>query len=470
MANVYATKSGNWSDTTVWNTGGALPTTADDVFANGFTVTIDVNATVLTIRNTSLASPVIVAGGTFVPANQTILTCTATTGVVASSTCYACSLTTGQTCTLNANIAGGSAAGGAVRNNGGGTLLVNGNSIGSSTFNNSSGIINSSTGTITITGNATGGVAGSNTVGLNNAGIENVTGGTINLIGNCFGGNSGAWRAPGIFNLGLGAVNIAGVVQGVFIPYGVNNASLGTINVVGSVLGTVNDSRSGGILNESAGAVNIIGNCTAPGLGPSVVNSTAGTINITGNCTTTGSNVAVVNNGAGILNHVGIAQASVSSSAIGSGSNTQVTVLTGPFLCASNGVQACVAQRWRLNAATTSTYLEVQTNNLAIKRNLYTAESVGGNPAESDVRKNVLYGPSNQLAGTCTIPPTETVQIGVPVDDTFGTRQPTIDGADVWNSPVPNPVVPGSVWEKILSLATTASVGDQIAAMKQASD
>ena len=42
MANVYAVKSGNWSDTTVWNTS-ALPTSADDVYANNKSVNIDIN-------------------------------------------------------------------------------------------------------------------------------------------------------------------------------------------------------------------------------------------------------------------------------------------------------------------------------------------------------------------------------------------------------------------------------------------
>lgn len=49
MANVYAVKTGNWSDTTVWNTG-QLPTSSDDVYANGYSVTIDTNVSVRSIR------------------------------------------------------------------------------------------------------------------------------------------------------------------------------------------------------------------------------------------------------------------------------------------------------------------------------------------------------------------------------------------------------------------------------------
>lgn len=60
MAVRYATKTGNWSDTTLWD-NGALPVAGDDVYSNGFTVTIDQNVSGLSsIRNT--ASPVIVPG------------------------------------------------------------------------------------------------------------------------------------------------------------------------------------------------------------------------------------------------------------------------------------------------------------------------------------------------------------------------------------------------------------------------
>jgi hypothetical protein len=443
MANVYAVKDGNWSDPTVWD-GGTLPTAADDVWANGFTITIDVNATVLSIRNTDLATPIVInTGGTFIPVDENILTCTATTGVVASSTCYTCNLTTEETCTLNANILGGSAAGGAVRNNGEGTLLINGNSNGSNTFNNSSGVINSSTGTITITGNVRGGTI-SGPGFINNAGVENIVAGTINLIGNSLGGNSGGPRTPGIYNLGSGTVNVTGVVQGFFIAYGVENTSLGTVNIVGSLLGTQLDTRSGGAFNGGIGTINIVGDCTAPGAGP-----------------------AAVNNGTGVLNHVGIIQSSVSRPAIESGGASQITILTGPFLCASNGVQACIARRWRLNASTFQTYIEVQTNDLAIKRNLYTAESVGGNPLARDVRLGVEYGPNgDDLVGTCIIPPNTAVRAGVAVDDTVGVGDFSANAEEFWDTLVEDLEdggVEGSVGKLMSQISTTQLVGEYLA-------
>jgi hypothetical protein len=71
MAIVYAVKTGNWSDTTVWNTG-ALPTSADDVYPNTFTVTINQNITVASLQN--LATTGVSAGGQFRPlGNYTIV-------------------------------------------------------------------------------------------------------------------------------------------------------------------------------------------------------------------------------------------------------------------------------------------------------------------------------------------------------------------------------------------------------------
>jgi hypothetical protein len=51
MADRYAVANGNWSDTATWD-GGTLPGASDDVYADGFTVTIDQDVTVLSIRTT----------------------------------------------------------------------------------------------------------------------------------------------------------------------------------------------------------------------------------------------------------------------------------------------------------------------------------------------------------------------------------------------------------------------------------
>lgn len=51
MATRFAVATGNFSNTAIWD-NGAVPTSSDDVFSNGFTVTINGSYTVQTIRNT----------------------------------------------------------------------------------------------------------------------------------------------------------------------------------------------------------------------------------------------------------------------------------------------------------------------------------------------------------------------------------------------------------------------------------
>ena len=51
MAIRYAVQTGNWSDTATWD-GGTIPGAGDDVYADGFTVTIDIlNITVSSLNN-----------------------------------------------------------------------------------------------------------------------------------------------------------------------------------------------------------------------------------------------------------------------------------------------------------------------------------------------------------------------------------------------------------------------------------
>lgn len=62
MAERYAVSNGNWSNTATWN-GGTLPGIYDDVYANGYIVTIDQDVTCTTLNTRSGTVPV--GGGTF---------------------------------------------------------------------------------------------------------------------------------------------------------------------------------------------------------------------------------------------------------------------------------------------------------------------------------------------------------------------------------------------------------------------
>lgn len=84
---------------------------------------------------------------------------------------------------------------------------------------------------------------------------------------------------------------------------------------------------------------------------------------------------------------------------------------------------------WRWSTTAPATYYQVRTASTGVIRSLYTADSVGGNPAVSNVRSGTVYGPAGELTGTCAVPGASSVLSGVPVDNTTGTV--TITAADI---------------------------------------
>ena len=320
MAIVRAVKTGNWSDTTVWNTG-ALPTSSDDVYSNTFTVTIDTSPTVLSINNGSATG--VTAGGLFVPTNGITLTCPGNglVGGTSSSRLFVSSLGIGNACTIVANV-------------------------------------------VCSDGPTYNGV------------VSNDSTGTVNITGNLSQGATGAAR------------------------YTVANNSTGTINITGSVTGA-----------SSGNAANI-----------TVVNSSSGTINITGSCASGAVGGAVSNVTVGAVNIVGQLQATNGVPAFQSSQASATNILTGPFIVSPNGTHAVYAARWFWqNTSPPATYYQIRSANLATIRPLYTADSVGGNPAASNVRSGTVYGPNSELTGTCAVPGAASVVVGTPVDATVGT-------------------------------------------------
>ena len=174
----YTAASGNWSTAANWN-GGTLPTSADDVYADGKAVVIDTNVTVLSIRTTQRSGGTV--GGTFtISAAGITVTCTSS-GILSATSGGALLITaTTGTTTLNSNLTGG-----ATNNfiactlSGATTLNITGNLL-SGIATNTHGLSVSSTSIITITGNVTGGSSTGNAVLITSAATITVTG---NLIG-----------------------------------------------------------------------------------------------------------------------------------------------------------------------------------------------------------------------------------------------------------------------------------------------
>ena len=79
MAERWAVKNGNWSDTTVWD-GGTLPGVGDDVHANTYTVTINGDYTCVALHTDAGATAA--AGGLFQTSGAISITANTTAGAV----------------------------------------------------------------------------------------------------------------------------------------------------------------------------------------------------------------------------------------------------------------------------------------------------------------------------------------------------------------------------------------------------
>lgn len=341
MANVFATKNGNWSDTTLWNTVG-LPTTGDDVFTNTFTVVADISATVLSIRNSG-ASGITTGGSISITDASNGITLTTTSGTgfgVRDNNLIISSINSGNISTLSGALTFISGAGTAtgIAHSGSGELRLNGtlnaalsastaaivntgigtfrhtgsfvSASGWGVFNNSSGtvflntdalsvgrlVLNGSTGTVNLTGNY-------RSSGFTDPLIRNTSSGTINIFGNCTGNTNNAGSNNGINNESTGVINITGTCSAGnqnTSDVAVNNAAGGTINIVGTCVG----SAGWAVRNSGTGTINITGDCLRSGSTAAAVgNISSGIINITGTCSgdTVAPIGAVINSGIGTV-------------------------------------------------------------------------------------------------------------------------------------------------------------------------
>ena len=337
MAIRYAVATGNWSSTATWN-GGTLPTSADDVYSNTFTVTIDVSPTVLSISNAA-ATGVTIGGSFVISANGITLVANLSPSSLAL---LSVTIAAGSSCAIVGSINSG-ANGSGVTLSGAGTLSITAVNVYGGTGNNAGAVINASSGVVNVT---VSGVVQGGSNSANGSGIYNNGGGTINITGTVVGG-SGA------------------------VGYGFINASSGTIN------------------------------------------------------------------------HIGTAQASATTAAIGPGSSSQITTLTGPLLstttaqgtAAASGVNPCIASRWfpRETALSTFSYTmrgETVSGGIRPERVMYLPDAyASGQPNTANVRSGTVYGPGSVYTGTCAVPGASSVLSGVAVDNTTGTA--TISAASI---------------------------------------
>lgn len=247
--------------------------------------------------------------------------------------------------------------------------------------------------------------------------------------------NANGATAGGNFELTDGVTVTANIHMGSTVAC-VRNNTTGTAYTVGTVT-TAGGNATRALELSGNGTLAHTGNVyggTGSGSGLGCSNTSAsGTLSIVGTVFGGTQNAAAygaVNNttGTGVLSVNGPCIAGTAP-AIGTGAGgTQVTLLSGPFLITSSAAAVC-AISWRWLSGSGATYIDVPTQDLSENRRLYTADSVGGNPAASNVRYGTTYGPANELTGTAHIPAAASVLYGVPVDAATGTA--TISAADI---------------------------------------
>jgi len=211
MAIKFPLANGNWSNAANWN-DGTLPDVGDDVHADGKTVTIDQDITVLSIRTTQRSGGT--AGGTFnISGNNRNITCNIFGGTTICLTLSgsghniignvtggtganigAITLGVGDNCTIIGNILSGGISSQGLRYVGTifPTLNIIGNCIGTS---GGSAVVWAGTGTLFHTGNFLGSDIFANDLAIS------VSNGVCNTVGSAIGGNLS--NAITISNIGI---------------------------------------------------------------------------------------------------------------------------------------------------------------------------------------------------------------------------------------------------------------------------
>ena len=438
MAVRYPIISGNWSNALIWN-GGTLPTSADDVYANGFTVTIDQNITVLSLRNTA-QSPA-VAGGGFLLSGTYTINATSAAGLTAGN---AILLTyTGTGSVINATINGSLTTNiNTIRHNSTGNLTINGDVL--NTVTTSIDVITTtSTGTLNINGNILGNGRGNNIV------ISSIC--TVNIVGNVT-RNSAFSGGSCISITSQSTLNITGIVSGVSAGSGSPtisiNSNLSVVNITGSVFHNTTNSQNFVIQINQAATVIIVG---------SVYNLQPLSLTIS----------STVNS---YLKITGPIYTTTTTAAVSSTNSTAINIFSGPFISSDSGAVPFVVARMHY-IQTIGSYFEFRDSSTngalppatpAPATRLVSPDTVVDSPIPSNVRNGVSYA-LGTFTGTLKVPNPNSVAFGVETDNTVGNAVLTPNA--VWNHLTANITTAESIGERLKNASTVDTTGDQLAAL-----
>ena len=383
MAIYKAISNGNADTLGIWETwngsawvaAASLPSTSDDVYTNGYIVTITTSQSYNSLNRSSLSSPVIAQGGQFqiTGANEITLT--------------------GQ---------------------------VNGSNVDLTANNPLSACVNrlaTHTNTLHRVGDDVGG-SGYASVGFWNDSVYN-----IDIIGNQIGG-SGQY-AHGFYNRGISSTfnSIIGNQQG-----GSGYEALGFYNAAMCTFESIIGNQSGGNGSNAVGFYNnamctfesIVGNQQGGGgqYSYGFCNYAAGSIiTFENSFQKTGVNQAVYN--VGDSTTIKFINCRAYANSIRNDKSTTTINFQGiTYNDLQNGTMA-IKSLGNVNFDLSVFYIGLTPTYTDIA--LYPASTLENPPATTDVRSGVVYGIGDAYTGTLVVPPAESVVKNVPVDDTVGT-------------------------------------------------
>jgi hypothetical protein len=432
MASYRASATGNWSNLGIWQVwnGSAwvaavnLPGSADDVWSNTFTVTIDQNITVLTLRNVANTTPAVTAGGGFIVSGTGLsITCIQSLGLIQNNTVSNLLTISGTgNNTFNINILGVS---------------------GGSTFNcvrvNSTGIVNW-VGSVSSTAPTTTGA-----ININNNCI-------FNIIGD-------------IFHNGTGSTTVC-------ISTSINSTGA-TLNITGNIGKSTGGTTTCVIFLNANNTLNIIGNVISSDVSSNqtciLVNGGSDqVINITGNVIGGTLSSCIVSSSVSVyLKIIGLISTGNSATAINFGTTNSVLITTGPLISSDYGRLPYIGSRMCLINPSTTYYEYADdsqngntTGPLPNRFTLYSPDTIADSPIPANVRQGTIYALGSQT-GTLAVPSPSDVRKGFPTDNTVGTADLTAE--DILDA---ISISTNDVAVRLRNVSTVASTGAQIASYK----
>ena len=433
MATRRAIANGNWSATGTWN-GNTVPTDGDTVYANGFSVTLDVDVNIGGANNPIVNTGSLVSGQWYEIVNvggqnwTTLGAASNSVGTVFQSTGTGTAGNLGTaralaTLTTATNTAAGATTGGGVFTMSTVRAMTADLRAGTTTCLNVTGPTS-----ITLSGNRIIGGSVGGAIAFNYSGS-----GTPSFNNGCI--LNGVSSPALVLNSGNAVIN-SGVINGGNQSTGITNTSNGSITINNS---SISGGGSNGVAinnNTNSGSIVVSGSTLRGGSNgaTAITNTLTGSVSISNSTITASNNTtgpAISNAAAGTLSVTSsdmIASAFVSAII---GTNTSAIVnLSGNFYDHWQGIPAVYVSKFKLGIAPTlAQHRFALAGTTDSYFTMYGADNGAfGNPIAANVRSGIVYGGGN-LTGSCAVPAAGSVSLGVPVDNTIGTAVLTV--ADV---------------------------------------